>query len=662
MVNSIGSNHNIYQKILEELKSEYTKIGQREVSKVLGNSDATISGGFNNIGFSYKKPFVDFSISADRNLAPDLFDDKKWIVTDKFSIYIDASKLLSNLKDRSVIDLSEKNLAAFAGIVFKRTFTWVHFANSYKEGLTTHFEKLFLPFSAFDMEKISNLESNEIIYKEDSLSAKAGGVVSAPLYSGLSGSVGVMAKFENLSKIEIVSTPDSLGNQGSGDHILLSFEKSKIKSIGTSLLIQADFLKILKYTLLSYDFNYDFEKSSKIYLNFNQVSLKEMQSDDPLYLEIDKILSSEEANQMILSPYLISEENKASIAVGHKYNFLLFGGMKNSKTLHVEVITKGRVKNFFRHYFEKIKYTESLFSRIFSNLVYAITNTDSSISKLASDSKKVTIEYESEKNLLELHEDLDIKNNEQKLSLNFSAEFNTKKSSGFGGKKYRERSAFLLKRYSGVDPRVVEMVENESLVSPFTISGQYQVNLDGIQYLNTKSIDQVFDSLDDLCHEYPKTSFFNFRNLFDNCRRSLQNDYIVYFKDLSHEKITADVIDLCESKSNKFIFSSSKKRAYLKNCLSDLTIKNKDERSQIPLWPLKNFTNNIVNNANSKIDYYNLFGAQNVFFHGAFDALTDTGESFTANFHEGEFKGLGAIDHYMRMENLRAPSSVVIDQ
>ena len=77
---------------------------------------------------------------------------------------------------------------------------------------------------------------------------------------------------------------------------------------------------------------------------------------------------------------------------------------------------------------------------------------------------------------------------------------------------------------------------------------------------------------------------------------------------------------------------------------------------------MKNFANNIVNNSNSKVHYYNLFGVQNVFFHGDFSAMTKEGQSFTSSFHEGAFKGLGAVDNYMRLENLRAPASVVIDQ
>lgn len=659
VINPFETKNNLYQQILDEMNIEYEHIGKREAARVLANSTTSVTGGLNSIGFSYKKPFIDFSISADRNLSPDIADAQRWIVKDTFSIFIDASKIMSNLKDQKVIDISESNLAAFAGIVFKRTYTWIHFANSYNEGLTTHFEKLFLPFSALQFNNISNMQTNEMVFKEDSLSVKAGGMVSAPLYTGVIGMAGVMAKFEKLSRVEVVSSPSTTGM---GDDVQLSYEKTKMVMDKVSIGIQADFLKILKFTLLSYDFSYELASSYKIYLNFNSIKLREMLPGSPVAEEIGELLKNREGNLAVLAPYVISEEKKIGQSIEHKYNFFLLGGIKGSKTQQIEITTEGRVKNFFRHYYEKIKYTEDLASRLFASAMYALTNAETSATKLASDSKKVTIEYDSEKNLLENHEDLNIKDNEQKLSMTFSAEFTTKKSTGRSGKKFRDRAIFTLERFSGIDSSVKNMVENEYLIAPFTLTGKYQVNTEGIRYLNSLSIDQVFDHINGLCNEYPRAKFFNFRNLFDHCRRSLQNDYIDYFKDLTHQKITADAIKTCESKSKRYIFSASKSRAFLKDCLSQMTFKDRADWLEIPLWPLKNFTNNIVNNSNSKVHYYNLFGVQNVFFYGSFNARTLDGSEFTTSFHEGAFRGLGAVDHYMRLENLRAPSSVVVDQ
>ena len=135
-----------------------------------------------------------------------------------------------------------------------------------------------------------------------------------------------------------------------------------------------------------------------------------------------------------------------------------------------------------------------------------------------------------------------------------------------------------------------------------------------------------------------------------------------YIKDLTYDKVSADEIVLCEKRAIKYFLFPSKKRAFIKNCLAQINLLPAAEWVNVPLWPLKNLSSNIVNNSYSKVHFFNLFGVQNVFFFGSFDAVTAGGASFSTSFHEGAFKGLGAVDNYMRIENLRAPSSVVVDQ
>ncbi|NOT77853.1 MAG: hypothetical protein HOP07_02480 [Bacteriovoracaceae bacterium] len=655
--NTLNGKTDIYSQIAKEFDLEYENIGKREALRVLSNNALSITGGLNSIGLSYKKPFVSFGVSVDRNLAPDLYDDKRWIVTDTMTIDIDASKVLGSLKDSNAIDISEKNLAAFAGVVFKRKFTWIHFANSYEEGLMRDFQKLFMPFNLMSFENIAKLGLNEMLFKEDSISLKAGGLVSAPLYTGITGAAGVLAKFERLSRVEIIGLEDN--------RIQISSEKSKIASAGASLSIQADFLKILRLTLLSYDFSYDLQSSYKIYLNMSQIQLKENAIESNVKIELAKIFKNKEAELVTIAPFLISEEKKISQTINHKYNFLLLGGQKSSKTQQIEIAKDGKVKTFFRHYYEKMKYTEDAVSRLFSSLIFGLTNSDISATKLASDTKKVTIEYDSTKNLLDSKSDLDIglKNSEeQKLSMSFISDFKTQKTSGRSGKKYKERAKFILERFSGVNPIALTMIDSGDLKAPFHVEGKYQVNIEGIRYFNSQSVASIFDHFDGLCNEYPKSGLINFRNLFDHCRRSLEDDYIDYFKDLTHNKISAEDIDRCEKKSFKYLFSPGKKRAFIKNCLSEMNKLSKEEWVRVPLWQLKNLSTNIVNNSYSKVHYFNLFGVQNVFFYGTFKANTKEGNAFTTSFHEGSFKGLGAVDHYMRVENLRSPASIVIDQ
>jgi hypothetical protein len=266
-----------------------------------------ITGGLNSIGFSYRRPYLDFGISLNRTLAPDLFSSSRWIVTDTFTIHIDASKVLTRLKNEKAIDINEKNLAMFAGIVFERKFTWFHFANSYEEGLTTHFEKLFFPFKGVSLNSIQNLSNEEFITKEDSISINSGAFVSAPVYSGVSVIGGALAKFQKLSKMELTRKSSDFGG---ADQLMLSFEKSKTIVAGVSLSLQADFLKLLRMTLLSYDFSYKLDSSYKIYTQFSMNEIKEMTNQNPVQNEIQAILKTNEPNLLILAPYIISEEKK----------------------------------------------------------------------------------------------------------------------------------------------------------------------------------------------------------------------------------------------------------------------------------------------------------------------------------------------------------------
>ena len=107
-VNPFDTQNSLYQQILDEMNAQYQHIGERQAAQVLQNGSTSITGGLNSIGFSYSRPFIDFSLSVNRDLSPDLFDDKRWIVKDTFSIFIDASKVIGNLKDKKIIDLMMK--------------------------------------------------------------------------------------------------------------------------------------------------------------------------------------------------------------------------------------------------------------------------------------------------------------------------------------------------------------------------------------------------------------------------------------------------------------------------------------------------------------------------------------------------------------------------
>ncbi len=653
---AIGSTP-IYEQIAEALEKEYKNIGDREARRLLQNKDLSIVGGLNSIGINYSKPFVDFSYVLDRRIEPEL-GTSRWMVTDTMSVLVDASKIFGRLKNDGKIDLTEKNLNAMAGLVFKRSFTYVHFALSYEDGLMRDFEKLFFPFKYFGPNKIKTLGNEESLIREDSISITVGGIASAPLYEGITGMAGVLARFNRLTKTEVFGHKNSDTDPNLA--FSFSFEKTQSTNVKASAIIQADFLKLLRMTLFSYDFTYSVEKSYKIFLKFKYEDLERIQDGSVVSRELQTLLRNQEPNVQNLAKYVVSEETRNTYLKKSKLGILLFGRSKEAKTTQVGIVKDGIEKKFFKHNFEKVKYTDDLVSRLVSSVLFRLTDTEMGASKAFIETKKVSMEYESEKNLLEENKNVDVKDGE-KLTIALSTEVVATKTTGNFARSAKEKALFYLDHFSGVNPIIVNLVQDDQVRGPLSLSGSYKVGRDGILHLNNLSVQEVYDSFEALCDEYPKNRFLNFRNLFNLCENQLQKQYLKYFTDLHHTKVDGDMASSCIKKSKKYFLFPSKKRAFIKNCLANNTLKEVEEYTVIPLMSLRNLLDEVQTKSYSKIDYYNLFGVQNIFFHGSLQATTPDGNSFVNYFNEGAFKGLGLIDDYMRRENMRFPASVVVD-
>ncbi len=96
-------------------------------------------------GFSWQRPEANFQLYVNRQLSPDLFSSK-WIVHDTFLVGVEASTLLTNMREQDMIDLSDEAIGAFAGLSFVREYKYSHFASTFLEGLQADYSKLFLSF------------------------------------------------------------------------------------------------------------------------------------------------------------------------------------------------------------------------------------------------------------------------------------------------------------------------------------------------------------------------------------------------------------------------------------------------------------------------------------------------------------------------------------
>ena len=244
---------------------------------------------------------------------------------------------------------------------------------------------------------------------------------------------------------------------------------------------------------------------------------------------------------------------------------------------------------------------------------------------------------------------------EKKLTMTFIDRYFLGNLNGPGSDLYKLK--FLAERNTNLDSKILTALNSGELSPPYDLTSTFEVADKGMVYLANLKINDVFDRAGAACYDYPKTDFFDFRNLFDHCRNSLLNDYLSFYNDMTHNRITDGALFICEVRSWRYLFWPSKKRQFLKNCIADAVSKPEPfVFDRLPMWTLKKLADNLSATSATKDTYVNFFGSDNVFMHGDL-----TANQFVNYFTQGKFNGLGVIDNFMRDEKLmnnRGPASV----
>lgn len=624
----------LYKKILDEFEHQYDMIGQRQAESALQGKDIFVGGGLNKIGIRYAKNFIDFKVNVERQLSPDLFHDERWIVRDMFTLEISASKLLSRLSDEGSIEIGEKQYAMFAGLSFKRQYTWIHFANSYNDGLTKNFQKLFLPFVAFANKSYLQLPEQEILRKEDSLTFSAGAIGSMPVYGPLWASAGALAQYKRLAMVQFQSVTEK-ERVKDNEVLRMQVEKNIGAEVGVRASLQIDFLKILRFTLLSYDFSYSYEHSYKTHLSFTEDDLDTIQRSEELNSEVKKGMRFGQMNIKLFPGMVLAQEESRKATLKSKYMILLIGGMRDQATTHIQIKMGDKLNTFFRHNFEKLYFVQNFWSRILGSVFKSLLGLDSLVNKTLADIRRLEIEYKSEENLIESKNKHSIKKD------NFSMQIERVFRSGKLNKLTQKHAVNILETYGGVDPIVWNLLRNQQLKGPISMSGKYIIKKEGLDHFNKMSYKNVYSSIKEVCG-----SFW--------CRLYLEKSFDRYWKELSHRTYKNKLYKACKPKFK--LFQSARKRRYLwESCIQKRTKLSMEEKMKtIPLWRLKNFVQRLSEKTNSKIDLYSFFGLSNVFLHGSFKALDENDREFVSYFREGQFKGLGLVDGHLIENGLKS--------
>jgi hypothetical protein len=602
----------IYKAILSYLGDRFREIGAGEAQNIIDHSQDFDLGSTNFSGFDWQKPMGSYGISVNRKITPDYKNANRWIVLDSFEISINAQTFLEKIMDAGLASLEGIGLDAFAGLTFKRRYTFYHFANSYIDGLKSDYSRLFLPFLQFSRKKLLNMPAYHFLKKEDYLSVNAGASVETPPVYGFDLKGGVMVE---LSRAASVSA-QSLGPQDDptpGEILRVAIDKQFKLKTGISVDLQLDFFKLLKLTLLSYELEYSIAKQDTINLSFSEEDKKKLLGQSETAKELDRLLRLFNLKVRHLEPNIISSEQSKKNDLNSHYSAFIFGKLKNSKTESVKIIKDGKVKELYRHTSENVAVEKSIWSRLWATIVYKIFEIESKVKNVAYKAKKFVMEYDSDRRQNTTVYD------EEKFSIELSQKVEVNKTKGWSRKRFRRLMAKSLLGLSNINREVADKVMNQELVGPMVLNHNIQIQKDAMRSLHSKDENLVFENLAKTCRSRRVSKWKNAKKRSRFLRR------IQVGKELCVKKL-----------GKSYLSYMNEVRNY----------------GQMNLDKLKKFLTYYLKKSKTYENLVDLFGHDRLFVHGRFAAYTNSGESFVTYFHQGVFSGLGLIESHKRSTSM----------
>lgn len=612
----------LFEEIAEYLKNNYQNIGSTETASILKFNREFNLGSQNFSGFNWQKPMGKFSIHANRQVQRYFDAEELWLVRDTLIINIDATTFLKEAEADGVIEISKTELGLFAGMTFRRQYTYEHFANTYEQGLLSDFSKLFLTFNLFDTSRVFRLSEYEIVTKEDQISAVAGGMVESPSYYGVSGNVGALVKYTHIGSVKV----QKLGPEDAphpGEILRVHSVKSKMLTAGLTAELQLDFMKLVKITLFSFDFEYELKKSQDIGLSFYEQDYDRLTGDGEEALEFKQILSLTIPEIKALKDNIVSLDQREKEGQSSKFAALLFGTLKKKDTEQIKIVKDGKSKIFFKTYFENLKLVQNFFSRLLNITIMAMFDFKWGIKHDAVKSRQVRIEYEATEDMTQ-NDDIFIPS-EEKMSMQLIKKYEVRDTTGWTKKMYKNHALEIMQNYTNLGADFVTMVRKDELRGPLSIQTSVMLGKDGLKYFNSLNIDQTFLNLALICGSkkpsiwvIPSKREEALKHILvgpEKCVKDLGKDYLAYRSDY-------------------------------------------DRYKEINFKKFRDFVIGVHKETDHRDDLIRFFGKDNIFFNGSFIAKTKTGNTFQTYFKDGIFKSAGVVDDFVRGADRRLPASI----
>lgn len=448
----------IYTEIENTLNSQYISIGDDLIQNTLINH--SLGGGVKNYkGFTWNKPFANFSITIDRTVAPDLFSNK-WITKDILTISIKAKTLISNFKNEGLIEINSDTLAAFAGLEFTRVFEVATLVDNYKSGINLDLKNLFFAFKKFNAQRILNMQNGEFIKRVDTLSFNVGGVANIPLTTGLSINTAALAKYSSINLVTATSSEDEL---------TIISQKEKKTKVGLSASLEVDFFNLLKISLLSYELNYELSRSKKFSLKLDAQRREQILESSSEVNDIKLILAGNHKD-IAQNRDIASLEYRESKNLTSQYELFLFGKEKSKNTESFQISNQDNDKSFYRHSNTTKTYEQTFLSK-FLQRILGVTSVKSELTKT------ISLEYEKQ-----FEKTDDVKSTDD-FSFNISHDFYAQ---SLKRKRNRSRATKFIKYWAAFNQDISGAIESSKIIGPVKIRSNLSFNKDALDnFLST---------------------------------------------------------------------------------------------------------------------------------------------------------------------------------
>lgn len=613
-----GEESPLFEEIRRQLEGAHNQIGLSQVQTINTLNQQFNLGTSNFSGFSWQKPFGVVQVYADRQVTPNIFA-QNWLVMDTFTFEIEATTFLERLAEAGMSGMSATEIGAFAGITFKRVYTYWHYAESYQRGLGADFSKLFLLFVKFNQSGMERMGNEEIMKREDLWSASAGGLISTPPLYNLSFSAGALAQhdYQNTSTIQ---------SQFQGDHrFKVGISSKKTTTAGVSLELQLDFFKLIKLSLLRYDLEYEYASGKEITLGLNQDDWRFIKTQREESREFKSLLRGIGTVKK-LEPFVVRLDESSSSAASKRGSILLWGKVQKQKTEQIRVIKDNKVRVFFKNYAQNVKVVQNFFSRIFSALFYKIFKLPIGVNNAAIFSQQLQMEYEATHPQSANPKITRLDSTEQ-FSFALIQYYNAARTDRWVDRRFKKDLIWFVDNFTTLPKSYKSDIRNEILKGPMIIESTLRVEKAGMHYLLNSSEDSVFSKIARICRS-KKVQLWS------------------------------------QSSSRKELLESRQQGA--EACVKKTGLKYLGFKYDFiahhfkpSIARFKEFVTRYYKKSQNLQDLQDLFGEENTFINGRLQAQTGLGFPFNTTFSSGQFRGLGVIDNFKRAEGSRVPASII---